>query len=170
MKLIASLLASFCMISALSACGDDSPPPPADVHGVYSISETNGPSSCQIPNWNQGASTTGIPFTVTQNGGSVSADVGGVGQIFLMGCCGNAHFAGSVSGNTLDLRLAGTTSLSAGSCAYTIDAHLVATVQNDALTGTVTYTPNTNSSPDCASVQTCSARMNVNGTRPPSGQ
>lgn len=153
----------------LQACSSSDSAPPADVHGNYTLNETNGPSTCPLQNWNQGASTSGIPVTLTQNGTSVSGDVGGAGAVFLDLYCGNAHLEGTVSGSTLDLHLTGTRSLSSGSCAFTIDAHLVATVDNDALTGSITYAPNTNTSPDCAAIATCSARMNLNGTRPPSG-
>jgi hypothetical protein len=115
-------------------------------------------------------SAQGIPFTVTQNGSSISADVGGAGAVFLGVYCGNSHLEGTVSGQNVDLRLAGTNSFSSGSCAFTIDAHLIATVQNDTLTGSITYAPNVNSSPDCAAIQACTARMNLNATRPPPAQ
>lgn len=159
---------SLCLVTvlALLGCGDDSEP--IDVHGNYTLNVTNGPSTCPLENWNQGVSTSGIPLTVTQNGSSVSADVGGAGAIFLTVYCGNAHLEGSVSGADLDLTLQGTRSLSSGSCAFTIDAHMVATIDNDALSGSITYTPDTNTSADCAAVRTCTARMNLNGTRPPS--
>jgi len=170
MKPIAIALVSAAAISLVQGCGSDATAPPADVHGNYALNETNGPSTCPLPNWTQGASTSGIPVTITQNGSSVTADVGGAGAIFLGLYCGNAHLEGTASGSNVDLLLRGTRSLSSGSCAFTIDAHLVATVDNDALTGSITYAPNTNTSPDCAAIATCSARMNLNGTRPPSGQ
>jgi len=151
----------------VASCGSSSP---TDVHGSYTLSVTNGPSTCPLSNWNQGSSTSGIPLTITQNGKSISADVGGAGAIFLDLYCGNAHLEGEVSGSDIDLTLNGTRSLSSGSCAFTIDAHLAATANKDAISGSITYAPNTNSSPDCASVRSCSARMNLSGTRPPSGK
>jgi hypothetical protein len=165
------ILPTFLAVSVVSAvgCGNSDSPPPADIHGNYTLSETNGPSTCPLPNWTQGASTSGIPFRVSQNGSSASGDVGGAGAIFLGLYCGNAHLEGTVSGPNVDLRLTGTRSLSSGSCAFTIDAHLEATVDKDVLTGSISYAPNTNSSPDCAAVRTCTARMNLNGTRPPTG-
>jgi hypothetical protein len=156
-------------LSAIGCGGDDSPPP-ADVHGNYTLTVTNGPSSCPLQNWNQNAITPNIPFNVVQNGSSVTADVGGLGAAFLSVYCGNSHLEGQVVGSELQLHLAGTRSLSSGSCAFTIDANIVATVQGDAINGSIGYVPNTNSSTDCAAVQSCSARMNFNGTRPPSGQ
>jgi hypothetical protein len=153
-----------------AGCGSDDPPPPVDVHGNYTLTVTNGPSTCPLPGWTQDAVTRNIPFTVTQNGSSVYADVGGLGAAFLNLYCGNAHLEGSVVGPDMNLHLAGTQSLSSGSCAFTIDANVIATVQGDAITGSITYTPNTNTSADCAAVQSCTARMNFNGTRPPSGQ
>lgn len=168
MRSIAPRLLALVSPFLLGSCGGDSPPPPADVHGMYTLNVINGPSTCPLQGWTEGASTSGIPLTISQNGSSLSADVGGAGAVFLDLYCGNAHFEGTVSGSNIDLVLTGTRSLSSGSCAYTINAHSVGNVQNDVLTGSITYTPNTNTSPDCAAVQACSARMNLNGTRPPS--
>jgi hypothetical protein len=164
MRPIAQLLLAVVSTSFLGGCGEDSPPP-ADVHGMYTLNVTNGPSTCQLQGWMDGAMTSGIPLTISQNGSSLTADVGGAGAVFLDLYCGNSHFVGTVSGSNIDLALTGTRSLSSGSCAYTIDAHVVGTVQNDKLTGSITYTPNTNTSPDCAAVHTCSAKMNLDGTR-----
>ncbi len=153
----------------MAACGNDSAShgTPADVHGTYSLNVTNGPSTCPLQGWTEGAQTMNVPLTVTQNGGSVTADVGGAGAIFLDLWCGNAHIGGSVSGSDVELALTGTRSISSGSCAFTVDAHVSATAAGDTLSGSITYTPNTNSSADCAGINTCSARMNLNGTRPP---
>ena len=170
MKYIAPFLFIACGLSTATGCGSDDPPPPANVRGNYTLTVTNGPSTCPLPNWNQGAVTQSIPFIVTQNGSAVSADVQGLGAVFLNAYCGNAHLEGSAEGTQIELLLVGNRPLSSGSCAFTIDAHLVATLQNDTLTGSISYAPNTNSSQDCAAVQACSARMNFNGTRPPSGQ
>src|ERR1051326_6530356 len=109
---------------AMTGCGSNDPPP-ADVHGTYTLSVTDGPSSCPLPGWTAGSTTGGIPIQVSQNGANASADVGGLGQAFLQAYCGNGHLDGSVSGSTIDLHLSGTCSLSSGSCAFTIDAHLV---------------------------------------------
>lgn len=170
MKLTVSSLVSSCALLVLSGCGGDDAPPPADVHGNYTMTVTNGPSSCPLPNWNQGAVTQNIPFTVTQNGSSASADVGGAGALFLNVYCGTAHLEGTVTGSDMNLHLRGNNSFSTGSCAFTVDANLVATLQNDALSGSIVYAPNPNMSPDCATIQSCSARMNFNGVRPASGQ
>jgi hypothetical protein len=169
-KLTVPFLVSTCALLILPGCGDDDPPPPADVHGNYTLTVTNGPSSCPLPNWNQGAVTPNIPFTVTQNGSSVTADVGGAGAIFLNIYCGNTRLEGTVTGSDITLHLPGKNGFTSGSCTFTIDANVAATVQGDALTGSIVYAPNTNSSPDCAAVQSCSSRMNFNGVRPASGQ
>jgi len=165
-KNIASYLFLAFGLSAASGCGSDDPPPPADVHGSYTLTVTNGPSTCPLPGWTVDAETPNIPFTVIQNGSSVSANVGGLGAAFLNLYCGNAHLEGSVVGPDMNLHLAGTQPLSSGSCAFTIDANLVATLQGDDLTGSISYTPNTNTSADCAAVRSCTARMDFNGTRP----
>jgi hypothetical protein len=163
-----------CALFILPGCGSAPSPlmemdqTPADVHGMYALNVTNGPSTCPLQGWTQGAVTTNVPLSVSQNAGSVSADVGGAGTLFLDLWCGNAHLAGSISGSDLELTLTGTRSLSSGACAFTVDARVSATVSDDTLSGSITYTPNTNSSPDCAGVNACTARMNLNGTRPPS--
>ena len=158
-----------CVLFVLPGCGGDDSPP-TNVAGTYTLNVTNGPSTCPLGGWMPGNVTMDVPLVITQNGSSVTADVGGAGAVFLNLYCGNAHLEGSVSGSNMELKLTGTRSLSSGSCAFTIDAHLSATVGNDALSGSITYTPNTNTSPDCAAVNTCSARMNLNGTRPPPSQ
>lgn len=170
MKLTVPSFVSTCALLILPGCGSDDPPPPADVHGNYTVTVTNGPSSCPLPNWNQGAVTANIPFNVTQNGSSASAQVGGAGAVFLSIYCGTSQLDGTVVGSDINLHLRGNNSFSSGSCAFTVDANLVATLQGDALSGSIVYAPNTNSSPDCAAVQSCSARMNFNGVRPASGQ
>lgn len=151
-------------LSFLSGCGTDGSPP-ANVQGTYSLTVTNGPSTCPLQGWTQGAVTMNVPFTVTQNTESVSAEVGGAGAVFLGLWCGTAHLTGSVSGSDVEMTLTGTRSLSSGSCAFTIDARVSATVTNGSLSGSITYAPNTNSSPDCAGVNTCTAAMNLSGAR-----
>jgi hypothetical protein len=167
MKFIVRCVLLVCLPPVFSGCGGDDSKPPTDVHGDYTLSATNGPSTCPLPGWTENSTTSGIPFKITQNGASVSGDVGGAGQVFLGIYCGNSHLEGSVSGPDIDMRLAGTNSLSSGSCAFTINAHLVATVVNDELTGTISYAPDTNSSQDCAAVRTCTASMSLKATRPP---
>jgi hypothetical protein len=163
------------MLCVLPGCGSDRSPltgvndTPADVHGMYALNVTNGPSTCPLQGWTEGAVTTNVPLSVSQSGGSVSADVGGAGAVFLGLWCGNAHLAGSVSGSDLVLTLTGTRSLSSGSCAFTVDARVSATVANDSLSGSITYAPNTNSSADCVGVDACTAKMNLSGSRPPPG-
>jgi len=156
-----------CLLLFLYGCGGKDDGPPADVHGTYTLNVTNGPSTCPLDGWTQGAVTMGVPLTVMQNGKSVSADVGGAGAVFLELWCGGAHLSGSVSGSDVSLDLNGTRSLSSGSCAFTIDAHVSATLGNDSLSGSIVYVPNTNASPDCAAIRACSARMNLSGSRPP---
>lgn len=153
-----------CLIVAplLYSCGS-SPPAPADVQGTYMLSASNGPSTCPLQNWNQGATTTGIPFTVSQNGASLSVDVGGPGAVLLERYSGNPHFDGTASGSDIHLTLTGTRSLTSGACVFTVDASVVGTVQNDVLTGILSYAPSTNKSPDCVAVHDCYAWMSLDG-------
>jgi hypothetical protein len=164
-----SRLVSVSAVALLFGCGSDDPPPPADVDGTYSVTVTNGPAACPLDGWTEGAVTPGVPMIVTQNDDTVSADVGGAGAVFLGLWCGSAHFTGTVYGSDVALALNGTRSLSSGSCAFTVDAHVSLTASGNTLSGSITYATNTNSSPDCALIRTCTSRMNLTGTRPASG-
>lgn len=158
----------FPLLGLAAACGGSDPPPTPDIHGTYTISTTNGQGAC-LPGWTPGQTASNISVDVTQSGGSVTATVTGVSSAVLIGLWGQGAnvYQGTVSGSSLDLVAHGTRSYSSGSCAFTVDATLHATVSGDVMQGTIVYTPNTNSSPDCASVRTCSASQSFNGTRPP---
>jgi hypothetical protein len=81
---------------------------------------------------------------------------------------GSNSFTGNVSDNTLELRLTGTRSGSMGSCAFTLDADVTATLNGDVLQGTIAYVPKTNQSTDCGVLNSCQSVQAFNGTRPPS--
>ncbi len=131
------------------------------------MSVTNGPSTCDLPNWTEGAVSTNIPVTMTQDGASLTAKVGGLQGAFLNAVLGGSTFTGQVQGTSIGATLHGSNPLKSGTCAYTIDATFTATISGDVVQGTVRYAPNPNSSPDCAAVSSCSATQKLNGTRPP---
>lgn len=148
-------------------CGGNDPGPPADARGSYAISLTNGPNPCNISGWTPGAQTQGIPLTITESGDHITGKVGGVGSVFLLAVSGSDTFEGTVSGASLDLQIHGTAAQKSGTCTFTIDVRLRGTLENDLLQGTVDYTANTTTSPECTALHACSERQDFNGTRPP---
>ena len=147
---------------ALAACGGD-----ADVTGDYSVAVTNGANGCDLANWTEGSSAQNISVQITQDGDSVSADVGGATRVVLDLWLGGHVFTGTVDGDDLSLRLTGSNAQSSGNCAYTYDAVLDATVDGDTLTGTIRYEAQTNGGTDCGTLTGCATVQDFNGTRPP---
>jgi hypothetical protein len=149
---------------AAVGCGDAEP---VDVTGSYSVSVTNGDNGCEFANWTVGATATGIPVTITQDGEEATASVeAGVG-LYLGLLLGSSDFTGTVDGQDLDLTLFGTNDFDQGSCSYTVNADLDAELDGDVLTGRIRYETNTNGSPDCGEKEGCSSEQEFNGTRPP---
>ncbi len=140
---------------------------PVDVSGTYTIAVTDEANGCNLMNFNQGDSSSNIPVVVTQTGSTMDAKItGGVGA-YVTAVLGSSDFSGGVDGSTLNATLFGTRSSTSGGCSYTFNAILDGDLAGDALTGTITYTPKTNGSPDCSSIEGCTSVQNFNGTRPP---
>jgi hypothetical protein len=139
----------------------------ADFTGNYTITVTDETNGCGFQNWTQGSSTTGIGFTVTQSSNMITGDLTGVGGSYADLVLGSHEFKGSGSGTTATLTLYGTRSTTMAGCAYTINATVIATLNGDAITGTIDYASATNNSPDCGSIQGCHSTQAFNGTRPP---
>ncbi len=72
--------------------------PPADFSGDYSVAITNGQNGCNFKTWTVGSSSNGTPVTITQNGSSASASVGGVAGGYYDVILGSHVFSGTVSG------------------------------------------------------------------------
>ena len=140
---------------------------PADVAGDYSMAITNGQNGCNFDNWTMGDSSTDIGVTITQNEDIASAEVRGLVGGFLSLWLGSNLFRGEVSGSSLALTLFGTTSRTQGSCSYTINSELDATLDGDLLHGRLYYHSSTNGSPDCGVLEGCVSVQDFNGTRPP---
>jgi hypothetical protein len=149
---------------ALAACSDT---PPANVAGTYTVNITDEANGCNLQNWQQGNQTTGIPVAVTQTGSTAQAIVQGASGAYVNLVIGGSTFDGSVSGPHLDAALHGTRAYTMANCTYTFTATLDATLAKDTLSGTITYTPATNGSPDCGTLASCSSVQNFNGLRPP---
>jgi hypothetical protein len=76
-------------------------------------------------------------------------------------------FMGTVDGDNISATLYGTTSATMGGCEYTYNGDLEGNLNVDELTGSITYTPATNGSPDCSTIDGCKSVENFNGTRAP---
>jgi hypothetical protein len=156
---------------AITACplagcshGDDAP---ANVEGSYTIAITNGANQCQLQNWNEGAKTTGIPLTITQDGKNLMVTVEGAAGAVISVLLGSADYEGHVDGNGFTLDNFGTASFKNGSCAFTIKSTVNASISGDVIMGSIDYTPVTNDSPACGGLEACTSKQLFNGTRPP---
>jgi hypothetical protein len=140
--------------------------PAATVSGDYSGNIVNGQSSCP-GDWTVG-NTAAVTTTVTQSGTATTVAVTGASGLFLQVALGADEFNGTVEGDTIDATLLGTAQQTQGACSYTWKADFSATLDDNALQGTVTYTPQTNSDPDCTSmsVQGCTRTQTFSGVRP----
>lgn len=151
------------LLAWLAACSSS----PVDVSGSYSVQITDGSNGCMFANFMPGSMNMDIPVTITQNGTAVTATVGGLGATALNLVLGSAAFVGTVDGDTLSLAIMGTRSGGSGGCAYTLNADLDAMYGNNNISGTITYTPDTNMSPDCGVLASCTTVQEISGSRPP---
>lgn len=151
--------------SAWAGCsgGDD----PAAIAGSYTIAITNGKNACNLQNWNEGATSSNIPFTITQDGSSLMGTVEGAAAIVIVALLGSADYDGHVDGDGFVLQNFGTRSFTSGNCAFTIKSTVNGSISGDVLMGTIEYTPVTNQSPACMGLAACSSEQLFNGTRPP---
>ncbi len=146
-------------------CGSDSP---ANVAGTYTLALTVAKNECGILSNDVGTTSSGVEAQVTQNGSDVAAQIKGVGGTLLALALGTDTFTGKVSGDSLDLAIAGTVPGSNSTCVFTRNARMQAKLAGDLLTGTVTYSFATNRTADCGFRDTCQDTQAFNGTRPPS--
>lgn len=147
---------------ATLGCGED-----ANVAGNYTIAVTNGDNGCELENWMEGNTASGITATITQSGEDVTATLDGLVGAYFNAVFGSASFTGKVSGDDLALKIIGTRSATEGNCTYTYNAILNGSVDGDTLTGTIDYEAATNDQPDCAALEGCQSTQDFNGTRPP---
>jgi hypothetical protein len=150
-----SLSAIVVAASVLAACsGSDSSvsSPPADFSGNFSVSITNGANGCNYANWQVGKETQNIPFQIAQSGASASGQVQGAANI-VFALLGIGTLQGPVTGSSASLSAVGTTSLKQGACAYFVHVTADITLTGDTINGTLTYTDQTNKSPDCGALE-----------------
>ena len=154
--------------SEVGAGGAPDGEPPADVAGEYVVSLTNGASNCTTVNWMEGQMTTGVMFTIRQDGSAVTAEAGGDAAVYFVLLTGSNKFAGTVHGNAFTLIDHGPTVSQSGNCSYTLDAIVEGTLEGDTITGTLTYSPVVGDDPDCAQYA-CAAVQDYTGVRPSGG-
>ncbi len=147
----------------LTSCSSD----PADVAGAFSISLTNRENGCALGNWTVGAQSAGVPVTITQSGATASADVGGLARVALDLLLANHVYQGDVDGNDISLKIIGSRAGQQGTCAFTLNSQIDATLTGDALAGTIKYSAATNGNADCGTLTNCVSTQDFNGTRPP---
>jgi hypothetical protein len=153
--------------AADAAAEPDAAPDPVDAAGAYTVSITSGANECGFGGWQEGASTSDVPLTVTQQDGAVTATVDGGAGLFLDLVLGSRVFQGQVSGAALELTLFGTKPFMSGACTFTVNGVVSAEVVGDTIAGQIQYRPSTNGSPDCGALEQCSNRQDVSGARPP---
>jgi hypothetical protein len=153
----------------LVSCSSSSSGSPANVAGDYSVDVTDANNGCNLQGWTQGSSATDIPLQISQSGSSAQAQVTGLTGTYLETVIGTNDFSGSVAGETATLTAAGTRSFTVGGCTFTVNMTAALTFSGDTVQGTNTYAANTNHSPDCGAIETCTSVQNLSGSRPPDG-
>jgi hypothetical protein len=139
-----------------------------DASGEYTLAVTNGDNGCSFQGWNEGEQATGVPFSVVQDDDdNLTGTIQGVPGAWVELILGSRTFEGEVAGSRLEMTLYGTNSATQDGCTYTVNGEVVATLNDDALEGTISYRPQTNGSPDCGALDDCTSVQDFNGTRPP---
>jgi hypothetical protein len=155
------LLAALALL-ALPSCSST----PVNAAGSWAVNVTNGANGCSLDNWTAGETTSAVPLQITQSGSVVTAVVGGATGTVADLVFGTRTFNGSVNGNDLDARLVGRAG-SMGGCAFTPVIDLSAQISGDTMMGTLVWSYDTNSNPDCGMMATCESIQAMNGSRPP---
>ena len=138
----------------------------ANVAGAYTVNVTNADNGCNIENWDDGKSTSDIPFTIVQQDANLTGELQGGAGLLLDLWIGTNDFTGTANGESFDITAHGTKMQAQGTCMYDLNAEIQGSISGDAISGTIKYAPATTNDPACASLQ-CSSTQNFNGTRPP---
>ena len=124
------------LLGALGCGGGDGDA--VDASGEYTLAVTNGDNDCGFQNWTEGESSSGVPFSVVQNDDDeVTATIEGLAGGWVALVLGSRTFEGDVAGSRLDLTLFGTNSFNDAGCTYTVNGNVLATLNDDALEGTI---------------------------------
>jgi hypothetical protein len=152
------------VLAALSAACSGSTP--TNFAGTYTVTVVDNANQCGFANWTAGNSTAGIPVTFTQDGTHAQLNVQGLVGTYLALVVGTSSFQGNVSGNTFTSEYIGAKSTAQGTCSYTVNVGVSATLDtNNVLSGTITYTPVTNADLSCGPLNACANTQTVSGTR-----
>jgi len=138
-----------------------------NVSGTYSLNLKVTKLDCAMLPAAVGDESTGVQVVVTQDATDkkkLTAVVQGAAGVLLTLGLGSASFAGTVSGNTFDVLLEGRAKTE-GTCAYSQNARLRATLDKDFLSGTLSYSYATNKGSDCGTKDTCVDEQSVTGAR-----
>jgi hypothetical protein len=138
----------------------------SDISGSYDVAVTNRASSCDFKDWMEGKEASGIGLSITQDGDQAHATLDGVAGLFFTVWLGSAEFDGQVKSSSFHLVNYGTKPQAQGNCSFTYNAVVDGDLDADAISGTITYAPATNDSPDCQDVK-CEAVQDFSGSRPP---
>jgi hypothetical protein len=137
------------------------------VAGTYTVAVTNKANGCQFDRYQEGATSQGIEFVMTQEGSKAKGTVGGLVGAAIEIWLGTRTFEGDVAANKVILKAIGKNPQTTAGCTYTTTATVDGTLTGNALQGTITYTYNTNKSPDCSFRDTCQTVQDFSGSRPP---
>ena len=148
----------------LAACGGGDP---VDAEGNYTVALTNRDNGCNLDNWTEGDTASGIPVDIAQTDAAVTATVGGGAGITLGLWLGDNHYTGEVDGNDLLLQLEGNRNMSQGTCDYHYMSVIDASLSGDVLSGEIRYEAVTDGANDCGALTGCASVQEFNGTRPP---
>jgi len=144
---------------------------PADFTGVYELDIRNGENECGFGNWNDGAVTENVQFTITQDGADASGTVGGAVGWYLQLTVGSDTLIGEVTGRDIELYLrAGSNSRDRElQCQYRAEGTLFGTlVGENGLEGRIEYGYHiVVEADDCGDVGTCVSTQTFSGSRPP---
>jgi hypothetical protein len=156
-------LPTLLLVAVSLACGGGAP---ANFAGTYSVTVVDGANNCNLANWTPGNSAGNIPIQITQDNTLAQVTIQGLVGGLLSLEIGTNVFSGTVSGNTFTATHLGTNTQTQQSCMYTVNTTISSTVDaNNNLSGTITYTPKTNSDPTCGALQTCVNQQTFTGAR-----
>src|SRR6266542_3462251 len=136
-----------CIAILTASCSGSDYTQPVDAAGNYTGQVTNGLSSCPGV-WVTGAMAD-VQITVAQTGQNVSLRAEGGGALILQAEFGTTSFNGSINGSHVDALIIGSRMAMSGACVYTMNGQLSADLNGNTMTGSITYTPQTNNNADC---------------------
>src|SRR5436190_2976645 len=88
-------------LAFLAACGGGT----VDATGDYTVALSNRDNGCNLANWDDNGTASGIPVNIAQTDDAATATVGGGAGIALGVWLGDNHYTGTVDGNDLNLEL-----------------------------------------------------------------